>query len=386
MAMIVDFILGYETLRVIWWLFVGILLIGFAVTGGFDLGIGTLLPWVGRNDEERRVVINTIGPTWEGNQVWFILGGGAVFAAWPPVYAAAFSGFFIALILVLFTLILRPVGFKYRSLIQDPRWRRTWDWCLFTGSMVPALVFGVAFGNLLLGVPFYLDGELRVFYEGSFFGLLNPYGLLAGLVSLSMLVMQGAVYLQLRTEGEIRERSRQWVPVAAAVLVASFALCGLLLWWPVDGYQLLDFTGTEAPSDPLAKTVGLAPGAWLANYSAHPWMVLAPLAAFVGAAAAVQLSWLEHPGAGFVASSIAVAGVILTAGFSMFPFIMPSSLDPNSSLTVWDATSSLLTLQWMFLATVVFLPLILLYTGWVYRVLRGTVTLEMIRRETRKLY
>src|SRR6516165_921644 len=187
--------IDYETLKVIWWLFIGVLLIGFAVTDGFDLGIGTLLPFLGRNDEERRVMLNSVGPTWEGNQVWFITAGGAIFAAWPVVYATAFSGFYVALILTLFALFFRPVGFEYRSKLADPRWRNAWDWALFVGGAVPALIFGVAFGNLLQGVPFHFDADQRVFYTGSFWGLLNPFALLAGVVSLAMLAMHGAIFL-----------------------------------------------------------------------------------------------------------------------------------------------------------------------------------------------
>jgi len=198
----------YFTLKIIWWLLVGALLIGFAVMDGFDLGVGALLPFVAKTDDERRVLINSIGPTWEGNQVWFITGGGALFAAWPLVYAAAFSGFYWALLLVLFALFFRPVGFEYRSKVADPRWRSAWDWGLVVGGAVPALVFGVSFGNLLQGVPFTFDDMLRPFYSGSFFGLLNPFALLTGVVSLAMLVMHGAVYLQMRTEGAIAQRAR----------------------------------------------------------------------------------------------------------------------------------------------------------------------------------
>ena len=179
----------YLTLKIIWWLFVCVLLVGFALLDGFDLGVGTLLPFLARTDEQRRVLLNAIGPTWEGNQVWFITAGGAMFAAWPFVYATAFSGFYWAMLLVLFALFFRPVGFEYRSKVADPRWRNAWDWGLFVGGAVPALVFGVAFGNLLQGVPFELDGFMRSTYTGSFWGLLNPFGLLAGVVSLSMLVM-----------------------------------------------------------------------------------------------------------------------------------------------------------------------------------------------------
>src|SRR5579863_5185627 len=165
---------SYEILRLIWWALLGVLLIGFAIMDGFDLGAAILLPFVGRTDAERRVAINTVGPVWEGNQVWLILGGGAIFAAWPPLYAVAFSGFYLAMFLVLCALILRPAGFKYRSKVSNPAWRRVWDWALFVGGLVPALIFGVAFGNVLRGVPFRFDDTLRMTYEGTLFGLLNP--------------------------------------------------------------------------------------------------------------------------------------------------------------------------------------------------------------------
>ena len=195
-------IFDYETLKLIWWLFIGVLLIGFAVTDGFDMGVAILLPFLGKTDDERRVIINTIGPVWEGNQTWFVTAGGAMFAAWPLVYAAAFSGFYVALLLVLFALFFRPVGFDYRSKLPNPAWRDFWDWGLFAGGAVPALVFGVAFGNLLLGVPFSFDHDLRSFYTGTFWQLLNPFSLLVGALSLSMLVMHGAAYLNLRTDLE----------------------------------------------------------------------------------------------------------------------------------------------------------------------------------------
>lgn len=374
----IAFLLSYETLRVIWWLFLGVLLIGFAVMDGFDLGVGTLLPIIARTDDERRVLINTIGPTWEGNQVWFVLGGGAIFAAFPLIYAAAFSGFFVALILVLFALILRPVGFDYRSKLHDPRWRALWDWCLFVGGFVPALVFGVAFGNLLRGVPFRYDDTLRVYYEGSFFGLLNPFALLAGVVSLSLLVMHGAVFLQLKTVDALRQRARRWHGIAALVYVASFALAGLWVAFGIDGHRVTAFGGTAAASNPLAKSVVIEAGAWFANFRAAPLLWLIPAAAFVGAFGAWRLA-PRRPGLAFIASAFAVAATILTAGTAMFPFMMPSSLAPAHGLTLWDSTSSLLTLRWMFCMTVVFLPLIVLYTSWVFRVMRGPVTLEQVR-------
>jgi cytochrome d ubiquinol oxidase subunit II len=376
----------YFTLKIIWWLLVGALLIGFAVMDGFDLGVGALLPFVAKTDDERRVLINSIGPTWEGNQVWFITGGGALFAAWPLVYAAAFSGFYWALLLVLFALFFRPVGFEYRSKVADPRWRSAWDWGLFVGGAVPALVFGVAFGNLLQGVPFTFDDMLRPYYGGSFFGLLNPFALLTGVVSLSMLVMHGAVYLQMRTEGEIAARARRAARIVGIVFIAAFVLAGVWQAYGIQGYRIVASPDPGGVVVPLAKTVEKAAGAWMANYHTHPWMWLAPALAVGGGLLALLLSAAGRTGAAFVFSAAALAGTILTAGFAMFPFVMPSSTFPNASLTVYDAVSSHRTLNLMFVAVVLFLPIVLLYTSWVYRVLRGKVTEKQIREETHSAY
>jgi cytochrome d ubiquinol oxidase subunit II len=379
-------IFDYETLKVIWWLFVGVLLIGFALTDGFDLGVGALLPIVGRSDTERRVIINSIGPTWDGNQVWLITAGGAVFAAWPVVYAAAFSGFYIALLLVLFALFFRPVGFDYRSKLENPRWRTAWDWGLFAGGFVPSLVFGVAFGNLLQGVPFQYDDTLRPTYTGSFFGLLNPFALLTGVVSLSMLVMHGGIFLQLKTEGQVYQRAKLAARVAGIVMIASFALAGIWLSMGIEGYRIISGPDGNAVPNILGKVVEHTAGAWLTNYTTYPWMMLAPILGFVGAGLALLLSAKHRAGLAFVASGVALAGVILTAGFSMFPFIMPSSLDPRSSLTIWDAVSSHLTLQLMFWAVLIFLPIVLAYTGWVYRVMSGKVTESQVSEQSHSMY
>ena len=379
-------ILDYETLKVIWWLFVGVLLIGFAITDGFDLGVGTLLPFVGKNDKERRVIINSIGPTWDGNQVWFITAGGAVFAAWPLVYAAAFSGFYIALLLVLFALFFRPVGFDYRSKLDDPRWRTAWDWGLFAGGSVPALVFGVAFGNLLLGVPFHYDDSLRPTYTGSFFALLNPFAILTGIVSLSMLIMHGAIYLQLKTEAGIQQRAQKAALIFGTLTLVTFSLAGIWVASGLTGYIVTELPPTNTTTNVLAKVVEQQPSAWLNNYAAYPWMTLAPLIAYLGIAVAIILSRVGKAGTAFVMSSLGLAGIILTAGFSMFPFIMPSSSDFKSSLTIWDATSSHLTLTLMFWAVLIFLPIVLAYTAWVYRVMRGKVTEQHIDDNQHTMY
>jgi len=376
----------YFTLKIIWWLLVGALLIGFAVMDGFDLGVGALLPFAAKTDDERRVLINSIGPTWEGNQVWFITGGGALFAAWPLVYAAAFSGFYWALLLVLFALFFRPVGFEYRSKVADPRWRNAWDWGLFVGGTVPALVFGVAFGNLLQGVPFTFDDMLRPYYGGNFFGLLNPFALLTGVVSLSMLVMHGAVYLQMRTAGEMADRARRAARIAGIVFIAAFVLAGVWQAYGIQGYRIVSSPDPGAVVLPLAKTVEKVAGAWMANYAAHPWMWLAPALAVGGGLLVQLLSAGGRAGTAFVFSAAALAGTILTAGFAMFPFVMPSSTFPNASLTAYDAVSSHRTLNLMFVAVVLFLPVVLIYTSWVYHVLRGKVTEKRIREETHSAY
>lgn len=362
--------LDYETLRVIWWVLLGILLIGFAVMDGFDLGTAALLPFVARTDIERRVVINTVGPVWEGNQVWFILGGGAIFAAWPALYAASFSGFYLAMFLVLAALILRPGGFKFRSKVASPAWRAFWDWALFAGGVVPSLVFGVAFGNLFEGVPFTFDGDLRFHSTISLLSLLNPFALLVGLVSLSMIFLHGAAWLNLKTEGAVRARARAAMLISASLFAILFAVAGLWLA-RLDSYQIAGAISHDGPSNPLLKTVTHGASGWLTGGPLHDWAWRFAAVAYVGAVLAVVLR--GRPGLGFIASALVPFGTIAAAGAALFPFLLPSSSDPSASLTVWDASSSRLTLWIMLGAVVVLLPIVLAYTAWVYRVLRGPV-------------
>lgn len=379
--------LDYEMLRLIWWLFLGVLLIGFAVMDGFDLGVAMLLPFVARNDTERRVTINTIGPFWDGNQVWLVLGGGAVFAAWPPVYAASFSGFYLAMFLVLATLILRPVGFDFRNKIPDPRWRAFWDYALFAGGLVPSVVFGVAFGNLLQGVPFSIDSDLRILYTGSgLFELLNPFGLLCGLVSAAMLAGHGAIYLTLKTDGLVHARARGAALILALATIVLFALAGLWVAWGIDGYVITSPIAADGPSNPLLKTVTHQPGQWFANYRAHSWMIAAPVLGLLGPLLALLLTSARRAGLAFITSALGIFGIIATAGVSMFPFLMPSSIAPAASLTVWDASSSRLTLFVMLLATLIFLPIVLIYTSIVFRALRGVVTASFVEKNSANLY
>lgn len=377
--------IDYPTLKIIWWLLVGVLLVGFAIMDGHDMGVGTLLPFAGRSDDERRVIINTVGPHWDGNQVWFITGGGALFAAWPLVYATAFSGFYWAMLLVLWALFFRPVGFDYRSKIHNATWRSTWDWGLFVGGAVPPLIFGVAFGNLLQGVPFQFDPYLVSTYTGSFWQLLNPFALLAGVVSSAMITMHGGAYLAHRTEGVIQARAVKGAVGAALIMVLAFVAAGFWLQ-SIDGYRITSAINMSATPDPLGKTVVREAGAWMANYGRQPLMWLLPVLGVLGALLSVVFLLARHTLTAFVASAFAIVGVIGTAGASMFPFIMPSSSMPSASLTVWDSVSSHLTLGIMFWATLIFMPLIVLYTSWAYRVMRGKVTAAYIKENEHAAY
>jgi len=387
--MILHELISFELLRVIWWLLLGVLLIGFALTDGFDMGVGALLPFVAKTDIERRVVINTVGPVWEGNQVWFILGGGAIFAAWPPLYAVSFSGFYLAMFVVLAALILRPVGFKYRSKREAAAWRNGWDWALFVGGAVPVLIFGVAVGNVLQGVPFRLTEDLFPIYEGAFYakflGLLNPFAILAGVVSFTMLLMHGAAWLALKTEGAVAGRARTIGTWMGLVAIAGFAVAGVWLAFGVDGYRLVGDTIFDGHSNPLHSEVAKG-GSWLAAYGARPWIAIAPVSGFLGMAMAIR----GLRGGGEVStllwSKLGIFGVISTVGLTMFPFILPSSIDPRSSLTVWDASSSHLTLFVMLVVTVIFLPIILAYTAWVYKVLWGKVTEDDVTSNSDSVY
>lgn len=377
--------LDYAILRIIWWVLLGLLLIGFSILDGYDLGSSILIPFVGKNDDERRVVINSFAPNWEGNQVWFILGGGAIFAAWPTLYAVSFSGFYLAMFVVLCTFIIRPVALKYRSKLPQKSWRNTWDVLLSAAGVVGTLIFGVAIGNVLQGVPFHLTPDLRVFYTGTFWGLLNPFALLCGILSVAMITMQGGYYLATKTESPLRGRSLFYARLMSLFVILLFATGG---YWisHLDGYTIITSMGSEGPSNPLHKTVELQQSAWLKNYLSMPWTLLAPILGFTGAVLAILFSPVWRSKLSLIFSSVSIFGIISTVGVSMFPIILPSSSIPASSLTVWDSSSSQLTLMIMLSATLIFLPIILLYTSWVIRVMRGPVTVQDIKAEDKSLY
>ncbi|MDW1914161.1 cytochrome d ubiquinol oxidase subunit II [Vibrio sp. Vb0349] len=375
----------YEILRLIWWVLIGVLLVGFAVTDGFDMGVGALVPIIGKNDTQRRVMINSIAPHWDGNQVWLITAGGALFAAWPLVYATSFSGFYLAMILTLAALWLRPLGLDYRSKIEDQKWRNTWDICISISGFVPPIIFGVAFGNLLQGVPFQLSEFLMPTYHGSFFGLLNPFALLCGLVSLFMILMQGSTWLQMKTTGEVHVRARNVSQLAGLLTVAAFVAAGFWIQ-NIDGYVIVGGIDTNAASNPLNKEVIREAGAWMKNFENYPLLWAAPVLGVAMPLLAVLASRLEKCAISFITSSLGVAGVIFTAGFAMFPFIMPSDLMPSHSLTMWDATSSELTLNLMTGVAFVMVPIILGYTSWTYYKMFGRLDDQYIEDNKNSLY
>jgi cytochrome d ubiquinol oxidase subunit II len=369
----------YETLRIIWWLLLGTLLAGFAVMDGFDLGVAALLRVLAHDDDERRALLETIEPVWEGNQVWLILGAGAIFAAWPLLYAAAFSGFYFAMFLFLLALIVRPVGFGFRNKVVDPRWRCTWDWILTASGLVPALICGVAFGNLFLGAPFRYDETLRLTYAGGFFDLLRPFPLLTGLVSVAMILMHGAAWAAVKADGVIAQRAERVVRLASLAFAALYLVAGAWLAYAISGYTIPNTAViASAPSNPLLKAVVHA-GSWFDGPLARPACVAAGIAV-VAALGVPALTHGRRHASAFVASALAIAATIASAGFALFPFLLPSSLDPRSSLTVWDASSSKTTLGLMLFVTAVLLPIVMAYTSWVYRVLRGRVSLEHVRQ------
>ncbi len=378
--------MDYELLKVIWWVLIGVLLIGFSVTDGFDMGVGSLLKIIGKDDGERRVMINSIAPHWDGNQVWFITAGGALFAAWPVVYAASFSGFYFAMMLVLAALFFRPLGFDYRSKMENSQWRTTWDWCIVFGSAVPPIIFGVAFGNLLQGVPFEFDQYLRVTYTGSFFALLNPFAILCGLVSLMMLMTQGGAWLQMKTEGDLYRRACVATTVTGTLAAVFFILAGVWLAFGIDGYVVTSVIEGNKAVTPLMKTVELQEGAWLVNYDKVPALMLAPIIGIAGMLVAALAGIMKKGALAFLSSSLGIVGIILTAGGSMFPFLMPSSSYPSMSLTMWDATSSELTLMIMFVVACIFVPIILAYTLWSYFVMFGRLSKEHIEKNKHSLY
>ncbi|AEC18055.1 cytochrome d ubiquinol oxidase subunit II [Gallibacterium anatis] len=377
--------IDYEFLRFVWWILLGVLLIGFAVTDGFDMGVLTLLPFAGKKEVEKRIMLNSIAPHWDGNQVWLLTAGGAMFAAFPLIYATSFSGFYIAMILVLAALFFRPVGLEYRAKVENPTWRKAWDLGLFIGGFVPSLVFGVAFGNLLQGVPFEFSSIVQVKYTGSFFELLNPFALLCGVISLAMLTTQGAAWLQMKTTADLRNRARVISQVGALVTLVAFVLAGVWLLFK-DGFVVTSVIDHSAPTSPFGKEVIMQEGAWFNNYKEMPILWIFPALAVVSALLNIVFSKADRSGFAFLFSSLTMAGIILTCGVSMFPFLMPSVTHPEMSLLLWDSSSSQLTLTLMLILALIFVVILLSYTIWSYIKMFGRIDENFIENNKHSLY
>jgi cytochrome d ubiquinol oxidase subunit II len=372
----------YDSLRVVWWLFLGLLLVGFAALDGIVLGLGAIFRFVAQTEPERRALVGAIKPTWDFNQLWLILGSVVAFAAWPLLYAASFSVLRFAFWAVLFASIFRPVGFGLRNLIVASRWRNTWDWALCIGGIVPALLWGIAFGNLFLGIPFHFDAAQQVMHGGKFLDLLTRFTLLCGVVSLSMMVMHGACYAAKKLDEPAARRARHAGIVAAGFFVIAFIAAGLFVIFSLDGYRVLGGIAPLGTSNPAQHAVWHSPGAWLDNYIKWPLMWGAPLTALVSALFSCWLLLLRWTRAAFAASCLVSVGTLFTAGFAMFPFLMPSSDNARHSLTVWETASSEQVLRTTLTVGMALIPLALACVAWGLLALRRRGTLQTVIPQT----
>lgn len=372
----------YVILKLVWAGLLCVLLIGLGLMVGMDMGVGTLLRFVGRTDGERRTALNIIGPHWDGNQVWFILGGGAIFAAFPTLYATSFSVFYVVMILLLFSMILRPVAFEYRSKVDARLWRASWDWVFLLSGFLPMFVYGAAFGNILQGVGYHFNWTGQYFQDGSFLSyLLNPFAILCGLMAVSLSVMQGGVMLMIRSENPIYGRARRYASRAGLMAVVLFLAGGV---W-IQGMRgfVLEQGDPAMPANPMhGQHVSMHAGAWLANYAAHPALWLLPVLGVVCMLAGVAFVRANRPQVAWWLGLGSWLGTIGTVAAAMFPFFMPSTTSPDQSLTIWNSSASQYGLTCMLAVALIFVPLILCYTSWCYYVMRGKVRTEDIVKDT----
>ena len=329
------------TLNTLWFIFIAILYTGFFVLEGFDFGVGILLPFLGKNDLQRRTIINTIGPHWDGNEVWLITAGGATFAAFPNWYATMFSGFYLPLFLVLIGLIIRGVAFEFRGKDDNPRWRNLWDWCLFAGSLIPTILFPIAFSNLVRGVP--IDANMQ--YVGGFFNLLNPYALLAALTVTLLFLLHGASFLSIKTTGEIEQKAKE-----------------LVRWlWLLVVFMLIIFLVTSFFSTNIHQKLNVL-------------SILFPVIVVLSILIAGYFLRKGQSGRVFLMTCVTVVFVVFTIFTFLYPRVMVSSLNPDWSLTIQNAASSAVTLRLMTIVTLIFLPIVLLYQAWTYWIFRKRIT------------
>jgi len=332
-------------LNTLWFILIAVLYIGFFVLEGFDFGVGILLPFLGKDDKTRRTMINTIGPHWDGNEVWLLTAGGATFAAFPEWYATMFSAFYLALFLLLAALIVRGVAFEFRSKDQHPRWRSLWDWCIFIGSLVPPLLLGVAFANMMRGMP--IDADMN--YVGGFFNLLNPYALVVGLMAVSLCVVHGALFLEMKTADDLRAASHKtaWHAWPVTLLLVIAAAVGTYL-----STDILLHLGVNPGMIPMAGIVTLL----LAGYFIRKDMT----------------SW------GFIMTALTILFTVATAFLILYPDVMVSSIDPAYNLTIYNASSTPYTLKVMTIIALIFVPIVLIYQGWSFWVFRERITEESV--------
>jgi len=336
--------MSHEFLQVAWYLLVGVLMTGYAILDGFDLGVGVLSPFIARSDKERRLLLNAVGPFWDGNEVWLLTGGGALFAAFSHVYATVFSGFYLALMLVLFALILRAVSFEFRSKVESQTWRQAWDWVFFGSSLLPALLTGVAVGNVMRGVP--LDAQME--FAGNFFMLLNPFSLLVGLAGLAMFVTHGAIYLMVKTDGAVAERAERG------------AIVGWIAW-----VILALLVTVVAVFDAPARFEGKPLVVWALPVLTVIFLALTRVNVGRGEA-----------GNAFLFSALSIAGLMAVFGAANFPYLLPARNVVENGLTLYNASASQKTLTAMFIIALIGMPLVITYTAYIYYIFRGKTKVE----------
>ncbi len=371
----------YVIIKLIWAVILCVLFIGLGLMVGMDMGVGILLRFVGKNDIERRTTLNIIGPHWEGNQVWFILGAGAIFAAFPTLYATAFSVFYVVMILMLFSMILRPVAFEYRSKIDQGFWRTSWDWIFLISGFFPMFVCGAAFGNILQGVGYHFIWNGQYFQDESFWSyLINPFAILCGLLSVSLSIFQGGMMLMIRSEDPIYSRAKKYATMAAIVATCLFIVGGIWIF-QIKGFVLASGDPAMSPNPLFGQHVITYKGAWLHNYYDYPILWSLPIWGILCMLGAVLMAQSNKPACGWWIGLGIWIGVIGTVGAAMFPFFMPSTTAPDQSLTIWNSCGSLYGLICMAILVCIFVPIILSYTSWCFYVMRGKVKTASIIKD-----
>lgn len=362
--------LDYEIMRCIAWGLLWLLIINFSLTGGYDLGISLLFPFLAKTDKERRFFINSLGITWNGHQIGFMFIFIILFSGWSIAYSVFFTAFNYLIFLTLIILLLRPFAFYYRNSLVAEKWLPLWDKGLFLSGFIPVFIFGLAMGNLLKGIPFHLDSDMRIIYYGDFWGLLNPFALLIAITTLALFSFYGAIYIQFKTEGDIALRAKEKLPLAAMIVIIGFIVAGLWVM-RLEGYHIESDILANGVSNPLAKFVKRGEGLWLDNYEHIPALMAIPVLALISCGLTIWLSThYDKLRLAFFCSRVTVICMISTVALSMFPFILPSNMSLNSSLSLWDSSASYNALQLILLMTAISLPIILIFIHWIFKSFR----------------